>query len=166
MSVRHIVAVVLLCAVVLLQAPETTAGSGIVSTCIKILRNYVGKPMSKGALTATGEIITEHFAGRKAEGGQVRISELGEGGGRWPSRVGSRIPSYRLDPSPKHSLRLSNTPPTSSPAASPRQFHSAPRRDSDVPLGEGKDLAGQTGLAAAGWPRELSLLPRYRRTPG
>jgi hypothetical protein len=75
MSVKHPVAVVLLCAVVLFQASETTAGGGIVSTCVKILWNYVGKPVSKGALTATGGIIAEHFAGRRAEGGEVRISE-------------------------------------------------------------------------------------------
>ena len=77
MSATRIVASLLLCGVILFQAPEATAAGGLLGTCAKILRGFVGKHLAIGALEATGGIVAEHFAGKgkKAEAGQVTVSE-------------------------------------------------------------------------------------------
>lgn len=75
MTVMRKFAVVLLLGGLLLQVPAPTADGAVLSTCIRILMNYVGKPVLKGAATTAGGLVANHFAAKMAGAQEARITE-------------------------------------------------------------------------------------------
>ena len=75
MSVVRKFAVVLLLGGILLQVPAPTADGAVLSTCIRILMNYVGKPVLKGAATTAGGLVANHFAAKLAGAQEAKITE-------------------------------------------------------------------------------------------
>lgn len=62
---------VLACMMVL---PGDARAQGVAATCVKVLWQYVGKPVSQGMLSRGGELLADYFA-EKIRGDSVDVSE-------------------------------------------------------------------------------------------